>query len=344
MNYSLCDEIREYLSTLDRGHNISPQISKTERELDNLHVVSEAEYVGTLYTEDQYIAKYIISGFPLKPEANKSAIRWFFISFFVSVVCILLSSCDLFWIPSNIPLIILVSLLTFPSLICCAVNGFRIIVRMIKNIPAMNAYKRSNEKYQLEKIKLQDDYQQYRATQEAEQNRKRMEYRSNPVRFEEEYYEKRANLQNLIAQLNVEKRQNEQKQMWLRSKLGIPQKYSDVASLKQILDVLEDGRADSIKEAINVYEYGKELQEQTKYAKMQALFQYERMEQEKDNSEQVAAMLSQLQHVAESNREDAKRRGTEQCNNCKRYLTCSQKYNNDTGMCTGFIPTEKYLI
>lgn len=340
MNYSLCAEIQAYLATLNRGCNILTQISETESELNNLHVVSETEYIGTLYTEDQYITKHIMSGFPLKPEVNQSAIRWFFISFFVFAVCILIGSSDLFWTPAGIP----VSLLTFPSLICCVINGIRIIVGMIKNIPAMNVYKKNNEKYQLEKRKLQVDYQQYRAAQEVEQNRKRMEYRSNPVRFEEEYHKRKADLQNLITQLNIEKEQNEQRQAWLRSKLGIPLKYSDVASLKQLLDVIEAGRADSIKEAINVYEYSKELQKQTEYARMQAAFQYERMKQEQDNSQQVAEMLNQLQNITESDRKDAKRRGTEQCNNCKRYLTCSQKNNNDTGMCTGFIPTEKYLI
>ena len=143
MNYSLCAEIQAYLATLNRGCNILTQISETESELNNLHVVSEAEYIGTLYTEDQYITKHIMSGFPLKPEVNQSAIRWFFISFFVFAVCILIGSSDLFWTPAGIP----VSLLTFPSLICCVINGIRIIVGMIKNIPAMNVYKKNNEKH-----------------------------------------------------------------------------------------------------------------------------------------------------------------------------------------------------
>lgn len=59
-------------------------------------------------------------------------------------------------------------------------------------------------------------------------------------------------------------------------------------------------------------------------------------------------ILSQLQdesmNTAKIQRKDARHQGVDQCYNCKRYLTCSQKYNNDIWLCTGFVPTEKYFM
>lgn len=347
MNYSLCNQLQEYLSALRRGYALPAQISEAKAELDDLHVVSEEEYVGTLYTESQYVRMHTSITSPEKPKMEMSSFLWFFISIIVFAVCICIYEFKIHGI-----LYIVATLLMFPSLISCVINGLRIIVSTIMNIPKLIAYSKSLSKYQSEQRKAREGYLQYRAECEAKQRRRRAEYRSNPARFEQEFFEKTANIQDRITQLNEEEKMVAQKRRRLENELGIPSRYNDTTSLERLVNIINDGRADSLKEAINVYESDKEMQKQTDYAKKlaeyaqaQAMIQYERMKQEQDSSQQVAAIISQLHdEAAQANRKDGKRRGVEQCYNCKRYLTCSQRYNNDTGMCTGFLPTEKYLI
>ena len=183
--------------------------------------------------------------------------------------------------------------------------------------------------------------------QTEDQERKRIEYRSNPARFEQEFHDKTVNLQNRIEELKKEKDLNEMTRHRYEMELEIPLKYSSTDSLKQLLSILEDGRADNVKEAINVYEHDKEIKQQTEYARLQTAIQYEKMKQAQNDSQQLASLLRELQdesaNTAEENNKAAKRRGTEQCNHCKRYLTCSHKYSNDTGLCTGFVPTESFF-
>lgn len=344
MNYSLCTELQGYLSKLKRKTEIERQISQTESELKKLHVVSEDEYVGTFYTEEEYIRKHVKIRCPSKPELiTKEGIRMLIIGLLVLIVCCV---CIITEVASSWLTLLLVGI-AFISLCFTFMCVGSFIGNVIRSIPEMIAYRKTNKKYQTERKKLQNDYQQYRAIQMEEQERKRIGYRSNPTRFEQEFLDKTVNLQNRIEELKKEKQLNEMTRHRYEMELEIPLKYSSTDSLKQLLSILEDGRADSIKEAINVYEHDKEIKQQTEYARLQTAIQYEKMKQAQNDSQQLASLLRELQdesaNTAEENNKAAKRRGTEQCNHCKRYLTCSHKYSNDTGLCTGFVPTESYF-
>ena len=346
MNYSLCTELQGYLSRLKRNAEIEKQISQAESELKKLHVVSEDEYVGTFYTEEEYIRKHVKIRCPSKPELiAKEGTRILIIWLLVLIVCcvgIITEVAFSSWLT-----LLLVGIAFIVSLYFTFMCVSAFIGNVISSTPEMIAYRKTNKKYQTERKKLQNDYQQYRAMQTEDQERKRIEYRNNPARFEQEFHDKTVNLQNRIEELKKEKDLNEMTRHRYEMELEIPLKYSSTDSLKQLLSILEDGRADNIKEAINVYEHDKEIKQQTEYARLQTAIQYEKMKQAQNDSQQLASLLRELQdesaNTAEENNKATKRRGTEQCNHCKRYLTCSHKYSNDTGLCTGFVPTDSFF-
>ncbi|MBQ8290586.1 MAG: hypothetical protein IJY01_06945 [Clostridia bacterium] len=86
---------------------------------------------------------------------------------------------------------------------------------------------------------------------------------------------------------------------------GIGERYHDFEKLEMIIRIIENGRADSLKEALNIYEEDAH-----------------RRKVEREEQTRTLLSLREANERAENEREEAQRR----CWHCRHELTCSTKY------------------
>ncbi len=365
MNSDLNYRLRKYLDCLENKERIWRESVDVRKERKDLHIPTQEEYAGvrTLDKKD-YVLKYMW-GNGLSFYEAKCYVRDFFaaedgqnskkdFSFYGNMILVIVLLCMLvlsfamigsldnlspFWIIS-----FWVSAIAFP------IKAFSFIrYDLIPHGAQLKEWrkkerilKKAIESYNIEKEKVECEYR-----------RKLGEYDRVLPKLRSEYGEKCTFLDGRISEIERNEMEYTSMASTYEVSLGIPFCYQSVEEIKKLIKVVSDGRADSIKEAINVLVSDGYLQKQTEYAQQQAEYakaraavEYQRLQQEENHRDAVMNVLQELQDrtdVAASDAlKSAKKRGETQCYNCRRYWSCSQRRHNDNGMCTAFVPKESY--
>lgn len=161
-------------------------------------------------------------------------------------------------------------------------------------------------------------------------------------------------LNRLIARCNEELISIKAKIEKCCSYFGIP--LSGTNKVPRLLEIIKDGRADTVKEALNLLEEDafrerqasaidtrnnmlwRQYQDQLRFQEEQHRFQEQTLEEQRRFQEQSLEEQRRFQEQ-ESQVELQKRKeaGSRQCIACKYRMSCRNRYNN-MGTCGGFVP------
>lgn len=155
----------------------------------------------------------------------------------------------------------------------------------------------------------------------------------------------------------------------IANEIGWPYAYYEKRDvLNNVIAIVANGRADSVKEALNIEiadvnakrqrelaeEQVRANQERNRLEKLNIIAQYEQAEAaRREREELINSLYEYLEEQDRSNqraaeeaqqaREDAvKRSGERQCASCTKYLRCSYRNSNE-GHCTAFEPTKSWF-
>lgn len=233
--------------------------------------------------------------------------------------------------------------------------------------------KESGKRQQEEQIVREEAIEAYITKQNAldrQYQKKAEEYNIILPTLKREYEEKSIILDKRISELQKDESKYEMMGNKCAADLEVPYSYQHLYQVRKLTKVVSDGRADSIKEAINIVTSDDNLEKQAEYARQQTEYarqqaeyekqraeyaqqqaentrvqiavEYLRLQQEKENQNVAMNAIQEIQNMYEKASNDslkaAKKRGETQCYNCTLRWSCSQKMYNDNGMCTAFTP------
>lgn len=216
----------------------------------------------------------------------------------------------------------------------------------------LKEYKKELSEYNINKTYMENEYPKLKEEYDVKYNI-----------FSDRFDEKKMEYANMVLAQREESKTAE------KDAKDIYGKYGDIISsiyydnLNEIIEIFERGRADSIKEAINVFENDRKSQELidaqnrireeerrhnlemeenqremiTQQQEHQRRLEIAQMEANERMLSQAADAQKRAEIDAKRAKKDAEWRGEHQCMSCGRRLNCFNKASN-LGNCGGFIP------